>query len=544
MQMSNKIYFSLFISLCLVLQLHAQNDSTYLSESEKEIIKNFEAQLEDAQIKEIEIDVLSASIDRTALEQYQLSNIPIQSEQDLDLDLRPLAYDEPPVENTYANYVRLAAGAPNHLDFLGNLNYAWDQVSVGITGNYFHIQDKRNAYLRDRQLGIKSTFKWQFSDAAELYGKLGYGNEKHHFNSLDTNIERTNDLFRHYYTIKASAGIKNIETSDADIDYDVQFNANYLDDNYDNRTLGAGINGMVQKRLSDTWSFDLLGSFQHERFRSDTNTINSDLYMFQPMAAYQADQWSIKFGVNLGNLTGHNFLVQPTVQAYYAINEQNEIRLFMNSRAQQNTYQKLIDYNWHYIPALQDISISNVYSFGAEWHYEQADFEAAVNASYDILNNQLVYLDAPADVLYFQQGIDDGNRIHVGVKAQYLWLENSTFQLDVNQDIYKLENYEHAYGTPTTAISFGLDYGELLEEKLVLGINLHYQAGLWAQNAYTAVDKQLDGTFQLDLHGAYEINNTFKAFVELNNLTNNQNDRWYGYNNYGINPKLGVTAKF
>ncbi len=81
-------------------------------------------------------------------------------------------------------------------------------------------------------------------------------------------------------------------------------------------------------------------------------------------------------------------------------------------------------------------------------------------------------------------------------------------------------------------------------ERLALKAKLSYEGKREAFDPTANEAKTLDGFIDLNVGGNYYISNRWTAFLNINNLTASDQQRWLGYSSYRFNAMAGITYKF
>lgn len=99
----------------------------------------------------------------------------------------------------------------------------------------------------------------------------------------------------------------------------------------------------------------------------------------------------------------------------------------------------------------------------------------------------------------------------------------------------------YVYGRPKVEINADVTVKPI--EKLAIGLNYYL-----ATDRYTclfgAEDYKLNNINELNLQVGYTFNDTFGAYLRVNNLLNQQYEMYYGYPMQGINIMGGVNINF
>jgi len=112
----------------------------------------------------------------------------------------------------------------------------------------------------------------------------------------------------------------------------------------------------------------------------------------------------------------------------------------------------------------------------------------------------------------------------------------------VSVNAYDLDNQERAWHLPATEFNVNATY-KMLEEKLLLKGELFVANGVPYITPEGNTDN-LNALLDVSAGAEYIITENISAFLDINNLLDNNRERWNSYQTYGLNVLFGVQARF
>ena len=108
-------------------------------------------------------------------------------------------------------------------------------------------------------------------------------------------------------------------------------------------------------------------------------------------------------------------------------------------------------------------------------------------------------------------------------------------------NFYQTTTYDKVWHEPMLRLHASVDVHPV--KKLNLHAGLHFWDGMYALAENGKADK-LPAFLDLGLSAEYNIISRFSLFLQINNILNNQYQRWNQYDNYGFNIIGGFRFKF
>ncbi len=477
-------------------------------------------------------------------------------------------------------YLNINGDAGYHI-----LNTEKDQLNLffshrSTNGNIKYIQDFMNdekikAKLNDNIGGINYRHKFdqavlklgaKYGYSAFNYYGLPYGNGI----SIDTTYHTDRETNQVNQLISLNAGVEsNAEASVGyllDLDY-TNFSYKYgLNKDMDGITEHSiGAKGGLNAAFGGNQRIGIAGKFNY--FNYSLPTINSTLYTpvfknyfegtISPYYKVEGDNWNVKLGVNAMFITGDEskFFVSPNIAADIVfggktvlyLNADGEIgsnSAYMMSRENRyiNPYNRILP-SRTWLDATVGLKSGGVPGF---WFN--------IFGGYKITDNDYFFIPT-----FYNTGFANVSNVlpgksklfRGGIEMKYAYQQFIELALkgvynhwDVSNDMLLTpgENIKHkAYGRPKAEITAGINVIPL--ERLSLKLDYYLATGrdIYLPNA---ISEKMNDINELNFTGSYNFNDTFGAYVKLNNILFQKYEVIYGYPMQGFNVMAGININF
>jgi hypothetical protein len=351
------------------------------------------------------------------------------------------------------------------------------------------------------------------------------------------------DLKQSFTTFGGKIGLRNKTENVYGINYNPSVGLDIFTDNHDGKENTFMFDLPVTKSITRMLDFNVGLSGSISSYKADTTNINNTIYYVTPSLAFKTPNvkvvagftpsWSNGTFTLLPNFTldaklnGEKFILQAGWIGYY----------------NKTTYESLANFN----PFIQQPTILNnalVKEQYAGFKGSAGDhFTYNARVSFLKITNQPLFVNDTTtgksfDVVY-EPSLND-IRIHgeVGYTAneQFSLLAGASF----NQYSSLSEN-DKAYGLLPIEINGALRY-QILKDLL-----LKADAFFWDGTQYRTKELQsrkLDPAFDLNAGAEFSFLPQWKAWLQFNNIFNNQYERWNQYPVLGFNMLVGVVYSF
>jgi hypothetical protein len=513
------------------------------------VLKNFEAQLLDAERISVAPGLPPPDTSRTRLT-YSLP----YREMNIDYpppSIRPYGMKREKPADAYNGFIRAGGGFPNSLYGDGSYRYLFeDKFDLGLRAHHHsaNFKSMENQRFSNTLADLKGTY--YFDQGFAVNAGLGYDLRNVFFYGYNNDPDfgqdsvPADDVRQRFSTLRFNGGVFNGERTVGDFNYKAHLDAYFLNDSYASKEQGFDLRIQGTKWFAEKHSLDVLLRTDFTFFQ---DTANQKLHNFflVPAFTFHGDIFKLKLGVNIAN---HNdeFAFFPDVLATLNIlGSQLSAFAGADGTFQKNTFQSLTTYNPFLIsrPILENTRTLHFFggvkgNVGFIEYSGQVGYQRANDLALFLLQeNPLVPSHRRFDVLY-----DTVTIFNIQGSLIINLLENLAITGKVNQNIFSTSQQEKAWHLPALSINGAIQY-TTLEGKLVVRGEVFLENGVPYINELGEADN-LNTLFDVSLRGEYFFSKNIGAFLLINNLADNQRERWQYYPTYGINALAGISARF
>jgi len=279
-----------------------------------------------------------------------------------------------------------------------------------------------------------------------------------------------------------------------------------------------------------------------------------------PYYRVEGDNWNIKLGANAMFVTGEfsKVFVSPNITADIQVAEKTVLYLnaggeaqanSMNDMAQRNRY--IAPYGWAktsrtWLDAIVGIKsgVAPGFWFNVFGGYKITDD--------DCFFMQSTYNQHPVNDLGFSNysvpNHYDSKRFIAGIELKYAYQKLFDVSLkgiynnwDISSDDDGYYTEPKAFGRPEMELTAGLDIRPI--DKVTVGLDYYLATGRYA-NTYGVFNEKMNNINELNITGSYAFNDTFGAYVKLNNVLFQKYEYIYGYPMQRFSAMVGVNINF
>ncbi len=555
-----KSAFFLVLFSSLATFLFAQ-PGTDLPSEQVEVIKIFEAQLAESEKVPVNPELPPAD---TSIQKQQYE-VPPKS---IDVDypaprIRPIAHkSDEEIPDAYKAFLKLGGGLPKSIYGEGAFNTqvkrddkSYYDLGLNLlhhSGDYSNdeVKNRRFAYTKAEGKGT-----YYFNQGFAVGANMGYTSDKVHyygystdrFNSDEFEPEAVRQVFS---TFDLGAKIFNGVQTAGDINYSADMDFYVLSDRFASDETGLDFNLKGTKWFQEKHSLDI-GLRTDFTWYNDTMDVAQTLhnYTLHPAFTFHANAIKVKVG---GKIVSSNdeFFVFPDAEVVANITG-NELALYVGVEGdlQKNTFRSLSEYNPFVhtrFPApdnnLRNTKYFNVY---AGFRGNLKMFEYTFQAGYKPTNDLALYkFNYDNDFYDFLVDYDDANIINISGSIKAIPLRNLTITATMSQNIFDTQVEAKPWHLPSFTANFQVLY-TTLQNKLTAKAQLYLENGVPGNPPginRPAID--LGSLYDLSVGAEYWFHKNIGAFLEVNNILNNQRPRWLYYPIVGTNFLAGFTARF
>lgn len=490
-------------------------------------------------------------------------------------------------------------GAGTYLNLNGDLGYHIlstdkDQLNIWLSHcstngkvKYLQYDEKVKAKLNDNLGGLN--FKHNFDKLAlkmgVKYGYSGfnyYGFPMYSNPSSSTIPELLSDIETNQVaqTIKANVGVESKEDAPVgyllDLGY-TNFSYKYgRGEPFDGPTEGTfNLNFGLNAGFGGNQRVGLDGNFQYfnyslpnemkipdgEKARYSYYFDNFAAATLSPYYKIEGENWHVKLGVNAMFYSGEHkeFMASPNISADVEVADKTVLYLSANGKLKSNSMYDLFQVN-RYTSPISRITPSRNWLDGILGIRSGVapGFWFDVFGGYKITSDDYFYVPAFHNVedhfgnLCYPSNLMDSKQLFVGANLKYSYQQLFEISLKGVYNNWDVEyskdhsegflniNEPEAYGMPEMEITAGVTVRPIKN----LSASLDYYLATGRKTPLGLEKIKMDNINELNLTGAYNLNDTFGLYLKLNNVLFQKYELYYGYPLQKFSAMIGVNINF
>lgn len=541
-------YSSLVFALCLSLTAYAQPG---LGDEQVEVIKNFEAQLQEAEKINTTPTLPPVSDERAEL-QYNLVQKSLEVEYPAPT-IRPLAMRREQLPDNYKGFLKAGIGLP--FGFFANGSYYTYQEAQNFDFGadvLHHSADSDDPENQQFMYNGAEVFGTYYTEQGlALRGNLGYTSDRVHFfgyqpAGIDTSGVPAEDVRQTFNIIDLGLKAYNSERTVADFDYNAELDFYTMTDDFATDEQGTRVALSGTKWFNASYPANVRVIADFTGFEDTTQQTLNNFYV-QPNFTFVRDRFRAKVGVNMV-LSNDEFNLFPDVSSYYSIIG-NRLGAFagVTGSLRKNTFRTLTDYNPFLISRAPGLTIANTryLDFYGGVKGDLGSVQYSAQAGYKTTDNLPLYRlidDADRLAQRFRVVYDSVGIVNVQGSATAELVQNISAVVSFTYNSYSPGREEKAWHLPSTTVNLGARYTGL-EDKLLVRADIYLENGVPFVNEKGEADN-LNALFDFSVGADYYFTEKLGGFLQVNNLAGNKRQRWRFYPTYGINILAGVSARF
>ncbi len=285
-----------------------------------------------------------------------------------------------------------------------------------------------------------------------------------------------------------------------------------------------------------------------------------------PSFVVTEDDWTLQLGAGLfysldNERSKNKIYLYPQFNASY--NVVNDLMIFYvgaEGSLEQNSYADLVGQNSFLSPTLDIKPTSKQYDVFAGLKGKLANnVNYNINASYVNEENKALFKSNNYSEVATNKDYAFGNSLAVvydGVTTTSFYgelkadfSENVTFGINGRFNSYSTDSKQEAWNLPTIKVGSSLEAS--ITKQWFAGFNVFYVGERKDGQLNTSINYIVDpapitlkGYFDANAHVGYKYSERLTAFLRLNNIANQQYERWLNYSVQGFQVVAGANYKF
>jgi len=514
-----------------------------LTAEELEIVKKFNAKLGDATKKVTQPPLPEIKEDNRGALQYQVPPKLLSIKYPAPT-IKPIAMRKEKLPEVYQLWAKLGYGTPNSpfAEVLYN-NAQSDQFDVFARLKHHSANGdklKQNQIFAENEAELKGNY---FLDNGLTVGAdLGFNLDNVHlygYNQEDTLFTKE-EAAQRYTTIHGGLSVENTSTTVSSFNYGGGLNVYNHSNKFDNKEFGIGAQLNFLKWFDKHYLAlevdESLVTFSDDEVSSKQS---NNLLSLSPSFTYVGDRFKVKVGAWAGVDT--SFAIYPDLEvSLFFLDGKASVFAGWNGFIQQNSYRNISDYNpfvQNYFP-LFNSRVENRYG-GVRGKVNAVSFELKFTQR-PVKSMVLYYNDTLVNLRTFSVLYDDVNVLNFHATVSTTLIDKLEILLTGDYNLYNTYLEESAWQLPNLKVNVSAKY------QLIKGLRLRGDLFIAGGATYrddlgeVATQKAL---LDLSFGGEYQITKNFGVYLDVNNLTSSNYQRWHLYPQYGLNFMGGVKVR-
>lgn len=516
----------IFLLVVYSNQSFAQQDSTSISTENIEVIRNYEAIIQQAKRKKILVKKSGSELPAISYSYNVKSNVNLDFERPEPV-IRPKTYKLGSKQSTdikdgrlygaYGNYSTLKLGGAYHY-------YIEDWVEAGIKLDHMSAKDQNIAFQKygntDGELYLGYFLNPKTKASLELRG----GNSKHHTPLLNF---QDSLLQQNFNNLGASLGLSHNSFENTGLSIRSKFSFDRINQTVDTvseNRLRAELN--VLKRINDEFSFELPLSFTSTNFKSIVDTSYTDIVL-SPYVRYNGKQFNLNAGLEFV-LAGDDSFIFPILKLDVEnIYEELDLSIFTQSNYRRNNLFYLSEFVPYYLTQSTPLNPNYFRSYNLQFDYQYGILTPSLQIAYNQYTGSANALE-----IYDQQrpqiNAFDRNEFTLspkfGIKTEMIELD---FVFRYNTFLDKANEIEFSN---VSKIELSLNAKEkLFKDKLILTQNLMFNGNrdFLLDNTLIDLVNPYSSYIDLSLGLEYRAHKSISIFAHGTNLLASEYQLWF-----------------
>lgn len=525
---------SILMLLACALPLRAQNE---LPGGKIEVVKDFEVRLAESQ--KIRIVPQPVPVDSNVRRYtYQLL-APSPSIEYPAPDIKPLAISPEKKPVYYPFFAKAGYGNPNA--FLGMLSYDHVQnadFAWGLDLRHLNANNKKIPLQKFSDTEGRLDAQYMLNEKVQIKGYLNGQAEKVYFYGADYIPANEDALKRVYnrYDVKFDISKKYAPESSFRYNAFLQYMTDKDDLGSREKAFKAGgeVGTAFGAKAYPLW-FRVEADLSKLSHTDDRNLNN---LVLEPWFKWYSGRLQARLGMT-AVLNKQQNAILPGIDFSYALSSSGlSLIAGWTGESVKNNFHTLSMYNPYITTRLGEINNRFDRRIYAGLKGGSGLFAFDIQGQYNRFQNMAFFLQDEDNPEQFVPVYDDGTYIGLEGSVRFEILKHMMLRAGLAQRFYQPEEEAKPWHIPSLSLHGAVTYTDTDER-------YHFSFLFNAENGVPYLtlggsETTLDPLIDLNLHGDYFITKTIGAFFELNNLLDNNRERWVNYPNYGFNARVGV----
>jgi hypothetical protein len=428
-----------------------------------------------------------------------------------------------------------------HNSSAGKVSIADNREFAGYSDNHLEIFGQK--FFEHSVLSADANLK---SNSRYFYG---YNTQ------VDTSFEK-NDIKQNFLRLGFSADYKSTYVDSSHLNYDIDFDYNFVEDNYNTRENQFKLHGELDKYYEDN-IIGLNTGVTYQEQSSPLDTVSNSIYTFNPWIGKFGKEWRIQGGVNFiaevadGNTTARFY---PVARMEYDIIDHYIIPYAgVDGKVGLNSYQEITQNNPFVTPGLnvKNTNYKMIFYAGLKGNLSSSTFyNMKIKYSFfddmHFFTRNIFATDSAANqftVSYYQGEV-------MNIFGEISFDISESLSLRAEGNLYQYTFYDNepndiqpkAWHKPSYDLTITGRYN--LRDKIILETDIYFSGKRWVRNVETEDARQLDGFVDANIGLEYRYSKVLSGYLKFRNILANNYYKWNNYPVYGLQAFLGITYAF
>lgn len=467
--------------------------------------------------------------------------------------LKPLAMQVDSLTDwPYSNFIKLGFGNVHQPYLKAGFSFGdGENKFFNIFGDHYTSKGDL-PFQQNNFTKVGATVTYKTPANLEWNAGLGFTSDDYFlYGFRPDSLKFTKDQLRQrFQTIEGRVSLRNIVPTEYGLTFNPSAKVAVFTDNHTPKATEANsvVTLPVQKNFGKSTAFNLgliadLTNYRNEAALKSTE--NNNIFMISPKVLLTTPNLFLQAGL-IPSWERRDFHMLPNVMADITTNDQRfTLQLGWIGYYNKGSYQRFASINpWLAQPdSLLNTRVQEGYvgfkgSLGSNFAY-------SAKVGYQQHRNMPLFVNDTLDGKTFNILYEDKlNIFQTHAEAEYRVGEKFSAKGIVNWNIYKLEEQQRAWGLLPIELSAALRW-QLVKD-------LFFKTELWAwdgaqyrvKNGNGFDNRKGETAFDLNAGAEFRITKNFNVWLQMNNILDNNYERWNQYEVFGFNILGGIVYSF
>jgi hypothetical protein len=458
----------------------------------------------------------------------------------------------------YSNYIKAGIGNIHQPYIKAGFSFGdGKQTFFNLFANHYTSKGDL-PFQKNSQTSVGAAATYKTNKNLEWNGKLGFRSDDYYLYGFQPdslkNVYTKNDLRQRFQTIEGKIDFRNIAPTEYGLNYHPSIKVSGFSDNISNTPKGSETNTVVnlplEKTFGEKFAFGLGATADLTNYKfgdkGNKTTIQNNLYQLAAALSLKTDNVYLHAGI-LPIWDHKDFHMLPDIMADITTDDKKfTLQLGWVGGYQKGSYQRLASINPFLAQpdTLMNTRTIEMYggikgSVGDHFSYSTKIGVITYHNMPLFVNNYVTDSTGKNFLIRYEPKMND---LQIHGELGYTVGEEFSVTAGLTwNSYYKLKQEKDAYGL------IPIEFNAAVHWQMVK--DLFFYTELWAWNKPRYLGKNGDSfkgdkAFDLNAGVEYKITKNFNLWIQLNNLLNQDYQRWNQYHVFGFSFMGGLTYSF